>query len=499
MATTRAVGSGVQARYAVIIVLDGARPDYFQLAPMPHLRWLMQRGTEYTRAFVGQEIANTPPSHATIGTGVFPRRHGVEGFVWTDPRTGQMTRPGDTPAVLTGALEAVMARHHVPSIAQALKERDPRGHVVAVSGHKCYAADAMGTAAADYILCALIYHDRWVAQAIANHRPPPGAINNPHWDVPIPSPSSGFAPAVEQWNLGSENAWTVRYALWAFNRVHYPRVMMINLPETDVTGHFVDSPRPVETDLMKGFDQDLGQIMAAYRRAGILSRTTFLVTADHGMSHVEQRLPFGDLDSAINDAGATKIYIEGDTSAVIGIRELAKAKSVAKNVVSRDAPLIDAVYYKSHSHGRWLYRPAWLDGHLSKTLRDAYLNLVDTTACREGPEVFVVYKPHVTTGDRPVRGYHWVGGHLGPQWDDQHIPLLIAGAGVRHGIRSTFPARLVDIAPTVEALLSLPIGNVDGSVLDDALLHPSRGGAQHQRRVGNWLDPQVKALAQRSK
>jgi hypothetical protein len=80
----------------------------------------------------------------------------------------------------------------------------------------------MGTASADYILCAVIYHGRWVAQAVRRHLPPPGAVNNPHWDVPIPPPSSSFGAAVQQWKVGAENDWTVRYALWAFHRVHYP-------------------------------------------------------------------------------------------------------------------------------------------------------------------------------------------------------------------------------------------------------------------------------------
>src|SRR5437660_11070248 len=68
-------------RYAVLIVLDGVRPDYFNLTNMPHLRALQARGVTYTQAFTGQEPANTPPSHATIGTGMLPKHHGVEGFL----------------------------------------------------------------------------------------------------------------------------------------------------------------------------------------------------------------------------------------------------------------------------------------------------------------------------------------------------------------------------------------------------------------------------------
>src|SRR6266536_73639 len=71
--------------YLVLLVLDGARPDYFRLASTPNLHWLMARGTTYTQAFVGQLMANTPPGHASIGTGLFPSHHGIPDFAWKDP------------------------------------------------------------------------------------------------------------------------------------------------------------------------------------------------------------------------------------------------------------------------------------------------------------------------------------------------------------------------------------------------------------------------------
>jgi predicted AlkP superfamily pyrophosphatase or phosphodiesterase len=253
---------------------------------------------KYTQAFAGQEIANTPPSHATIGSGVFPSRHGVEGIEWKDPTTGALTRPTDRTPVQHDALEAVLTAHHAPSIAAQVKATNPHDTVLSVSGHKCYASDAMGTASADVILCAEIYHDRWVAQAVGRHQPPPGAINNSHWDVPIPPPTSGFGPGVEQWKVGAEN--------------------------------------------------------------------------------------------------------------------------------------------------------------------------------------------------------HWLGGHPGPGWEDQHIPFVIAGAGIKHGIRSSYPARLVDIAPTVERLLGLRPSPSDGIVLADSLIGAGTNAARKQQALGIRLSPMVRALQERS-
>jgi hypothetical protein len=484
-------------RFAVILVLDGARPDYFNIVPMPNVRWVEQRGAVFNNSFVGQLIANTPPSHATIGTGLFPKHTGIEGFWWKDPNTGRMTRPTELDQVRAHAMENIEAAHHVSSIASSVKRQDPSARVIAASGHKCYAADAMGTPAADYILCANIYHDRWVAQAIPGHLPPPGALNNPHWDVPIPAPASGFAPAVQQWNLGAENDWTVKYSLWTFNRVHYPRVMMLNLPETDVTGHFLSGIGPVQKSLMRHFNTELGWIIAAYRKAGILNRTDFVITADHGMAFIKDRLPFSNLDRAMELAGSGKVYLEADTAASIGVVHTNRARAVAANIARLDGPEIDATFYKVDSHGNWSYKAAYDNPALTRPMRAAYQLLANTDASPSGGDVLGVYAPRVTTGDRPIGKYHWDGGHLGPQWDDQHIPLIIGGAGVKPGIYTNYPARLVDIAPTVERLLGSPIERTDGVVLDSVLKAHSNSLAAKQKAAGKLLMPVTAALRER--
>lgn len=485
------------SRYAVIIVLDGARPDYFNLVPMPNLRRLIARGTTYTQAFAGQELANTPPSHATIGTGVFPKHHGVEGFLWEDPRTHALLNPTEEGAVVNGALEQVISQHHVPSLAGQVKAVHPRAKVVSVSGHKCYASDALGTPSADYILCALIYHNRWVAQSVRNHVPPPGVINNPHWDVPIPPRSSGIGGAVQQWSVGGENAWTMRYALWAFHRVHFPRVLMMNLSETDVLGHFTTNMGVIKV-LMRGFDRLLGQLESAYRAAGLLSRTDIIITADHGMSRINSFLPYHVLTRAVAQAGATPVYIEHDTAAAIGIREQGLARAVALNLFRLGGKRVDATYYKVVTHGQWLYRAAAVRPGLSPSLRHAYLTLADTQAADAGPNVFAVYAPHVSTRQTIAYGYQWRAGHLGPQWDDQHIPLVLAGPGIKSGAVSAYPARLVDIAPTVEHLLGARTGRVDGHILQDALQAPTPSALAAQHARSGPLTTIIHALEQRS-
>ena len=62
-----------------------------------------------------------------------------------------------------------------------------------------------------------------------------------------------------------------------------------------------------------------------------------------------------------------------------------------------------------------------------------------------------------------------VASHGSPHGYDSHVPLLLAGTGVRPG-RYTSPVRTVDLAPTLAALLGLkPSERLDGVVLTDAL------------------------------
>jgi arylsulfatase A-like enzyme len=302
---------------------------------------------------------------------------------------------------------------------------------------------------------------------------------------------------VEQWNVGVENDWTMRYALWAFHRVHYPRLMMINLPETDVLGHFSDDNPKVFSVLARRFNAELGDLLSAYRSAGILNRTDIIITADHGMATVQSRIPFSIWDTADEMAGATKVYLEADMGGELGIAQTGLARTVAANVARLGGSSIDATLYEVHQHGIWSFKFAYVKSDVPYHLRQAYELLADTSAADDGPNVIGVYAPGVTTGDRPARGYHWLAGHLGPQWPDQHIPMIVSGAGVRQGATSSYPARLVDVAPTIEHLLGVPV-HTDGVILQDALTSADTSAETRQHDLGKQLYPVVQALEARA-
>jgi hypothetical protein len=66
-------------RVIVVVVLDGVGRNVLAAhdGAAAFLTKMQNRGVDFAKATVGSSPSNTPPIHTTIGTGVFPRRHGV--------------------------------------------------------------------------------------------------------------------------------------------------------------------------------------------------------------------------------------------------------------------------------------------------------------------------------------------------------------------------------------------------------------------------------------
>jgi arylsulfatase A-like enzyme len=69
-------------RLILTVVWDGGGWNGLDEFPdaWPNLKRLMEDGVSYTEATVGSSPSVTPSVHTTLGTGVFPRRHGITGI-----------------------------------------------------------------------------------------------------------------------------------------------------------------------------------------------------------------------------------------------------------------------------------------------------------------------------------------------------------------------------------------------------------------------------------
>jgi len=69
--------------------------------------------------------------------------------------------------------------------------------------------------------------------------------------------------------------------------------------------------------LMSNVDKQIGRLVAAYGRAGILPQTTFVITSDHGMVPALHTVDSEQIKSIVLKAGGDPLYIgHGDSSSI---------------------------------------------------------------------------------------------------------------------------------------------------------------------------------------
>lgn len=473
-------------KYLVLMVLDGARADYFGLTPLPHVDALRALGTQYSNAFDGILEAETPTGHATIATGSRPDRNGILGFDWAnDSNRYSLFSPDQM-----GTVEQILQASKAPTIGSLYKARYPKATVVALSGHKYYAAAPLGGPSAD----AIMYYEgdpknRYVPVAVPGHVPPAGVLDAPG----LVYPTTHLKDGVED-NLATD------LALSAVQKMH-PRLLLINYPEFDWPLGHVDggilNPNKVITD-MRSFDADLGRIEESYRRAGILNQTLFVITADHGMMPISRFVPSSLIDNAISKAGTTAPDIATSSADYIWLADATKASAVASNIVAADDPGIQSIYYLTTVGGQPRYQIA-SGTSLPPSEEQANQYLLSALLNGHEPQVVVFGNEGVSFSD-PKSG--WKADHGGNSWQSQHVPLILSGPGIRPGVTTDAPAQLDDVAPTVLVDMGVKPADMEGEPLTEALMSSSPGEQRARSAEIKLLQPitqSLSALDQQSK
>ncbi len=483
--------------YLVILVIDGCRPEYLDLAPLPHLEQLAREGVTFERAWVGQVVSNTPPGHATIATGTLPSRHGLVSFWWKEAETGEVVWPTRHEDVRVGEETAILEAAGVPTFASLYRRRHPAALVAATGGYKSFAVAALGLDA-DAVLFAYmpsaenVRRDRFsgneeraspagwrvVPETVPGQEPPVGSLNDP----------TLFRAA--DLGPGDGDVWAMdaTLALWEEMR---PQVLLVNLPDVDRYGHAYGGPADPErmAQLLVNVDAQIGRLIEAYKAAGLYEQTVFIVTSDHGMIAGDRYLGEGDLPGPL---------VEESIRAIVGahvwLRDSTQAGAVAEAIErARVAGLWGAYVKVEAEDGGFRYRPGpGTAAQLSDEEAWAYEALLNTVAGPRGPDLFLLTEENLLVGGKP----EILGHHNTLTWGVQHIPLIIAGPGVPQGVVSQAPARLVDIAPTALALLGIEPEGMDGAILTDALLHPDPAWVRReQEQAALWWAVQEVLIA----
>jgi arylsulfatase A-like enzyme len=276
-----------------------------------------------------------------------------------------------------------------------------------------------------------------------------------------------------------------------------PRALMINLPSADLNGHRFGGPARLDVmkKIVRNCDKELGRLFTAFRNRGILDQTVFVVTADHGMVQNTYQIDDQLIKTAVREAGGDYLFHVGGNSAYIWLRNPAVAPQVAQHLVDivAHAPF---AHYQTIESGRYTFHPVLRRGtSINPALEAAYQYLLGTFAGPLAPDIALTFEENTIT--RVYTSAH--GEHGGGSWGAQQVPLVIAGPGVKRGVVSDFPARLMDVAPTVLTLLGLQPSNMDGVVLADALAAPTAAQERAQGDLESVLTGYQRAVIARSR
>jgi predicted AlkP superfamily pyrophosphatase or phosphodiesterase len=236
-----------------------------------------------------------------------------------------------------------------------------------------------------------------------------------------------------------------------------PDFLAVYGPDLDAFGHAEGAEGPNMGPLLAELDRQLGRLVQTTKEVGIYERTAFLLTADHGMTSWDRSL-------AQELAAITALGRRPEI-----VRPGRPASPDAEIVIVASAGRVADVTLRGRAatpEGREEVRAA-LEGlpQISRVLGAADLEalhasdkLGDFVIEPRAPWGFKLPEPEEGTS----RGAHGSGREM-------RVPLLIAGAGVRVGAAPR-DARLIDVAPTIAALLGTrPPADAQGRALAESL------------------------------
>lgn len=233
-----------------------------------------------------------------------------------------------------------------------------------------------------------------------------------------------------------------------------PDLIAVYCDVLDAIGHDGGDADPRLPAALADIDAQLGRIVQATRDAGVYGRTAFVVTGDHGMTTFDKGFAAEGL-AAIEAAGFTPQVLTSGQSPAPGTGVVVVVGGVADvRVVGERAGDRSAV--------RRLERALRALPQVRSVLDEA-----DQRRLHMSPhygDLVVEPRPGWSFGPTPAdpAGRHGATTEL-------QVPLVLAGAGVRPGVRPHAP-RHVDVAPTISALLGYaPPAATEGRVLREAL------------------------------
>lgn len=501
-ATGSAVPEGAP-RLVLLIVVDQMRGDYLErFRPLLNhgLARLLQEGIVFTDAHHFHAATETAPGHATLATGVFPKRHGIIANSWFDRERGEDVYCCGDPD------HGVSPRNMlVPTLGDLLKAAYPETRVYAASakdraailmgGHHADGAWWYGRSRGTWVTSTYYgdqeYQPAWVdafndedrlAAHFANAWTPLIPLEHTSaYDIepldrgPVidtfPHAVGGFtvergafygdvyrSPFVDGYLEDFAEALIEAENLGADE---FPDLLAVSFSALDTVGHGYGPNAPETLDTILRLDRTIGELLDFVDERIGLENVVVALSSDHGVGEVpelvvrdggdggrfgtEQTLCLQRLQSRLKGRFGggefllDTFYLDGDTITA----EEANRGAIEDEIIEAmsDCALIAEVV-----------RPAELDA--ANPLHELYLNGYYPE--RSG-DLILVPKPNVL----PVPASAVVASHGSPYAYDTHVPLIIRRQdGVGRVVAER--ANTIDLAPSLAPILGLDAKGFDG-------------------------------------
>lgn len=405
----------------LVIVVDGLRPDHVSPELTPTLAAIAADGV-VSCAHHAVYPTVTRVNATSLATGLLPQSHGIL------DNTIYLPAVDSTRALDTGDAHAMMRADSVlagrlvtaPTIHELLAARGLRT-VVASAGSSGAAYLLAGAGRAPILATELIL-PRTLASVV---RARVGA-----------APPNGSSTA-------RANAWAVDALLKVGIDSLDADVGMLWLTDPDHSVHGAGLGSPVADSVIRAVDRDVAHLMRGLASRGLRERVHVIVVSDHGFStHAGTDAPLARVLAPFRD----RVVIAG-SAVYLRPGHAQSSDEVVRALQS--SPEVGAIFAASPPGGVVKDRSA---GTLS-------FASVGWEHARSGDVLFSANWSH----DRNANGIAgWtaqggVAGHGTTSPYDVKATFIAAGPRIRRGVRSQVPSANFDVAPTILALLGIPV------------------------------------------
>jgi hypothetical protein len=288
---TDLVAEGASApRLVVVVVWDGVGRNVLERWPdaWPNLADMEEGGASYQGALVGSSPSITPATHSSLGSGAFPRSHGVTAIMYRD-QTGDVRGAfkNKDPADLRLTTFADQADQHFGNASKVGMLAWKNWHI-GMLGH------GTQTPGGDADQLAMIGGDGQINGNDLYYSTPDYLQGSPGLEEHLEEVDRSDGEADEKW-MGHElhelhdNPGWVRYESdllmtmiknEGYGADEVPDILLTNFKMTDIVGHQYTMDAPEEEAVLRAQDEALGRLRDYLDRA--VKDYTIVVTADHG-------------------------------------------------------------------------------------------------------------------------------------------------------------------------------------------------------------------------